>query len=351
MERALKSTLCLLLSASFGAFAPCAWSQLTPEKTYSGISRPIRVQANVPADIAAKGSGEARVDLYEPQGTSPLVSSPIVAGSVDLAQTFPQLWTNASPKVLYAQLTVGGEKVGAPLVLQPLIAPKRATLLQPETREPWVYDSVKGRANFDANTAEVAWINDPPLFTGMRVYVDQHVVIRTSVGEVEVRLRPDKAPNTVWNFHELVRGGYYSDTIVHRIVPKLPSGDPFVVQFGDPTGTGMGGPGYDIRLEPSDLPHDFGVLSMARGLEPDTAGSQVFLCLSRRGCALLDGLYTSFAQTVKGAETIEMLMKQPVDGDRPKEPPKITEIVLVDAPPFGTGSGPIQPKVDAAPAR
>ena len=121
--------------------------------------------------------------------------------------------------------------------------------------------------------------------------------------------------------------------------------------MGDPTGTGDGGPGYSIDLEPTKLPHDFGVLSMARENEPNTNGSQVFVCLSREGTQKLDGKYAAFAQAVRGADTILAIAGTPLIPDRPgtdpknrpKDPPEKMRSAprCLDAPPFGTGPGPL----------
>jgi peptidyl-prolyl cis-trans isomerase B (cyclophilin B) len=162
------------------------------------------------------------------------------------------------------------------------------------------------------------------------------VVFDTDKGEMEFQLRPDAAPNTAYNFRHLVDGGFYTDIVFHRIVPKLPNGEPFVIQVGDPTGTGMGGPGYQVDLEPSTLQHDFGVLSNARSGDPNSNGSQVFVCLSRNGTSFLDGQYTSFAQAVRGGDVIRAIAASPTGpGDKPLDPmPKIKSAKLIDAPPF-----------------
>lgn len=102
------------------------------------------------------------------------------------------------------------------------------------------------------------------MYSGVREYVEKHIVWDASEGEIEFQLRPDQAPNTCWNYMQLVGGGFYTDIIFHRIINRLPSnGKRFVAQVGDPTSTGGGGPGYFVDLEASRLPHDFGVLSMA----------------------------------------------------------------------------------------
>ena len=104
------------------------------------------------------------------------------------------------------------------------------------------------------------------------------VTIETSRGTIKAELYPEIAPNTVNNFISLIQKGFYDGTIFHRVIPG------FMIQGGDPEGTGMGGPGYSIEGEftsngfQNDLKHTRGVLSMARTMAPDSAGSQFFIC-------------------------------------------------------------------------
>ena len=112
-------------------------------------------------------------------------------------------------------------------------------------------------------------------------------VIRLEDGrKLSILLYVEKAPNTVASFVSLARKGFYNGLIFHRVVPG------FVVQGGDPLGTGEGGPGYSLKAEFNDIPYDEGVLGMARTQDPDSAGSQFFITLSRK--AYLDGQYTAF---------------------------------------------------------
>jgi peptidyl-prolyl cis-trans isomerase B (cyclophilin B) len=174
------------------------------------------------------------------------------------------------------------------------------------------------------------------------VYPDRDVVLHTTEGAIIVAMRPDEAPNTVWNFLHLAQGGYYDGVTFHRVVPLTRQGDPFVIQGGDPSGTGEGEPGYWLPIEPSTLPHDFGVISMARGDEPDSAGGQFFFCLSRAGTARLDGQYCAFGYAVDGADTIRAIATvelADVASGRPAEPPIVTGITLVPAPPRTPGAG------------
>jgi peptidyl-prolyl cis-trans isomerase B (cyclophilin B) len=186
------------------------------------------------------------------------------------------------------------------------------------------------------------------IYSGIRAYTEKHVVMETDEGTIEFRLRPDEAPNTVWSHMQLVDGGFYTDIIFHRVVPKTntPQGEhPFVIQAGDPLGQGNGGPGFMIDLEPSQLEHAFGVLSMARSGDPNTNGSQFFVCLSRPGTSFLDGRYTAFGEAVKGADVIVKIGATPLANaasGRPVEPPVIERAYLVDAPPYGEGPDPVE---------
>ena len=286
-------------------------------------------------------AGEVEIELRERGRAAAVETAPGAVGRVDLAALFPSLWRTSSPRTLYAQLLLDGEPVGAPLVLQPMLTPNYA--MNMSEQNPMLPVIGKGRVMFEdervalrhqSGLSEVA--EREVVYSGIRAYIDKHVVLETSEGEIRFRLRPDAAPNTAFNFRSLVEGGFYTDIIFHRVVATLPSGAPFVIQTGDPSGAGSGGPGYYIDLEPSTLRHDFGVLSMARSEDPNSNGSQVFICLSRAGTAHLDGRYTAFAEAISGAEVIQRIARVEVgENDRPIDPPLIIRARLVDAPPFG----------------
>lgn len=137
-------------------------------------------------------------------------------------------------------------------------------------------------------------------------------------GVVKAELYPEIAPNTVNNFLSLVNKGYYDGLIFHRVI----SG--FMIQGGDPTGTGMGGPGYSIKGEftsngfKNDLKHDAGVLSMARSMMPNSAGSQFFIM--HKNSPHLDGQYAAFGKVIEGMEVINKIAETRTDySDRPLE--------------------------------
>jgi peptidylprolyl isomerase/peptidyl-prolyl cis-trans isomerase B (cyclophilin B) len=116
-------------------------------------------------------------------------------------------------------------------------------------------------------------------------------------GQIEIELYPDSAPKTVENFTTLAGKGFYNGLTFHRVEPG------FVVQGGDPEGSGRGGPGYTIKAEFSERPHKRGTLAMARSSDPDSAGSQFYICLAP--APFLDGKYTVFGQVVSGMDAVD----------------------------------------------
>lgn len=157
---------------------------------------------------------------------------------------------------------------------------------------------------------------------------DQKAVIKTKFGDITVRFFPDVAPNHVNNFIELAKKGFYNGTTFHRVIPG------FMIQGGDPNSKdadrskhGMGGPGYQIKAEFNAKPHKRGILSMARSANPDSAGSQFFICVA--DAAFLDRQYTVFGEVEKGMDVADKIVSQPRDSrDNPLERAEMTvEIV------------------------
>ena len=135
---------------------------------------------------------------------------------------------------------------------------------------------------------------------------------------IKVELYPDIAPNTVKNFISLINHNFYDGTIFHRVIPG------FMIQGGDPDGTGMGGPGYSIKGEfgqngfKNDLKHSRGVISMARSMFPDSAGSQFFIM--HQDAPHLDGAYAAFGKVTEGMDTVDKIAAVATDySDRPRE--------------------------------
>ncbi len=344
-----------------------AWGdepQLRAERLYNATNG--RVMMSVEAPRVAQIS----LALIDADGA--LIAEPVSIrpGRIDLAEQFPALWEIR--RTSYLQLLIDSEPVGSALVLQPMLSRMVPITTQGSVRpggsittriEGW-YDElrppppeVSPNAKADEVTDGEAASGDEAqqsandqrqrLLTGLRIYPERDVVLHTSKGEIRLAMRPDHAPNTVWNFLQLSDGGFYDGVTFHRIVPFLRSGEPFVIQAGDPTGTGNGGPGYWLPIEPSELPHDFGVISMARDLPVDSAGSQFFICLSRAGTSALDGHYCSFGYAVDGAETIQTIAAVELDDVArgvAVDPPVIHLAELVPAPPRTPGQGrPDQP--------
>ncbi|MBX3364596.1 MAG: peptidylprolyl isomerase [Phycisphaeraceae bacterium] len=313
------------MMTALGLAVATADAQVKPEKTYYGKNRQMPMTVTIPEGV----TGNAEIHLLRSVTAEVVSKAPVEAGRVDLASLFPQLWQGQGPGVVYAQLVVNDTRIGPAVVLTPMITPARMTTGPSPDSPPVARPGV-------------------PVFSGIRASVDVHIVMTTTAGEIVFRMRPDQAPNTTWSFIHLADGGFYDDIIFHRIIGPRGGRPGFVIQGGDPTGAGSGGPGFQIDLEPSRLPHDFGVLSMARSQDLDSAGSQFFICLSREGTHFLDERYTSFGEAVSGAEVIRALGAVPTGPqDRPIEPPRILSMKVVEAPPYGTGPAPLSQQAAA----
>jgi cyclophilin family peptidyl-prolyl cis-trans isomerase len=148
---------------------------------------------------------------------------------------------------------------------------------------------------------------------------DPFVTMVTDFGNMTFELYRDGAPTHVDSFLARTRDGFYNGTIFHRII------DNFMIQGGDPKGNGMGGAGYNLKAEFSNLPHQEGTLSMARASDPNSASSQFFIVLARnRGTASLDGKYTIFGQLLEGFDTLHKMGSVPV-GPNPMNPNEISK--------------------------
>ena len=151
-------------------------------------------------------------------------------------------------------------------------------------------------------------------------------IIETKFGEIELEFFPEKAPGHVKNFLDLARKGFYDGTTFHRVIPG------FMIQGGDPNTQdleaprerhGTGGPGYTIKAEFNDTSHRRGVLSMARSSEPNSAGSQFFVCVA--DSSFLDKQYTAFGRVVRGIEVADKIVGSPRDArDNPNERVEMT---------------------------
>ena len=299
--------------------APAAHAQLRAARPCALAKQPML------ATLAGAESGgpEQTIELINPTTAQVVEARPVKPGEVDLAEIVPRLWTNDSAQVYCVQAVVGKERVGPPLVLTPMVAPRYVSRLERD------------------GTPQLPPVAKSRVLSGYWMYSEQRAVVRSSKGELVFALRPDAAPTSVAHFRTLIEKQFYSGIRVHRIVSLSGRTLPDIVQFGDPTGTGQGGPGYFIDYEPSPLRHGFGSLSFARTSEPNSAGSQVIVALGREAATQLDGKYTVFGQLVSGAETLAAIAKTPVDADgKPRGALTIESVTLVDAPPFGAGPKP-----------
>jgi cyclophilin family peptidyl-prolyl cis-trans isomerase len=144
-------------------------------------------------------------------------------------------------------------------------------------------------------------------------------VIETKFGSITLKFFPDVAPNHVNNFIELAKKGFYDGTTFHRVIPG------FMIQGGDPNSKdankarhGTGGPGYNVNAEFSDKPHKRGTLSMARAADPNSAGSQFFICV--KDSPSLNRQYTVFGEVVSGMDAVDNIVSAPRDQrDNPTE--------------------------------
>ena len=145
--------------------------------------------------------------------------------------------------------------------------------------------------------------------------------LHTNHGAVELELFPDEAPKTVDNFVKLARDGFYDGVVFHRVIPD------FMIQGGDPTGTGTGGPGYQFEDEPNEHKVVRGALAMANS-GPNTNGSQFFL-VTAQACPWLDGKHTVFGRVTAGMDVVDSISQLPRDArDRPREDATIERVEL-----------------------
>lgn len=365
-KRTILGLLAPLIVAICCKTASADEGKLLPERLFNGINRPIMIR------VVANASQSSTLVLMDADAALLAEPASIRPGRIDLAEYFPLLWELRSTS--YLQLIIDLEPIGPALVIQPMLSRMvPVTKLEPvrpggaitthiidwydelhppvvePPEKPIVSNPPKDNNSKTANKEDSKKTEKPAvnyssdkstkperLLSGFRIYPEQDVIMHTSLGDIRLAMRPDQAPNTAWNFLELCAGGFYDGVVFHRVVPMTIAGDPFVIQAGDPTGSGNGGPGYWLPIEPSQLPHDFGVISMARDTPPDSAGSQFFICLSRAGTAALDGSYCAFGYAISGSETIQAIASvelADVSSGRPTDPPVIISATLIDSPP------------------
>jgi peptidyl-prolyl cis-trans isomerase B (cyclophilin B) len=264
------------------------FSVLMPQKTWVSPAQPL--------NVTIQGGKDVTLELIDFSGKviAPKNSADVTGGATaDLKTIFPDT-TNPGTFVLFAvpkggTLTQAGppkDFLGTPLVIEVL----------PQAQN--------------------------PLATMVtHILPLQYVVMTTDAGPFTEVFYYDVAPHTVENFLQLCGGGYYDGLIFHRVIPG------FVIQGGDPVGDGTGGPGYNVGSEFNDRPHVEGVLSMARAQDPNSAGSQFFVCLDYAKTAQLDHQYTAFGKVVDGMANVKKIAAAKTDpsNDRPEQPTHITK--------------------------
>ncbi len=162
---------------------------------------------------------------------------------------------------------------------------------------------------------------------------EEIAIIETSKGTIKLKFYEDVAPGHVANFKELAQKGFYDGTTFHRVIPG------FMIQGGCPNtkedydarhSHGTGGPGYHIRAEFNDRPHNRGTLSMARAQDPDSAGSQFFICVA--AARFLDKQYSAFGEVTEGMDVVDAIVSAPRDArDNPKEKIEMIKVSIAEA--------------------
>ncbi len=168
------------------------------------------------------------------------------------------------------------------------------------------------------------------LMAGTSAFGGEIAIIETTMGNIELEFLEDKAPGHAKNFKDLARKGFYDGTTFHRVIPG------FMIQGGDPNSKstnrsthGMGGPGYTIKAEFNDTPHDRGILSMARSQDPNSAGSQFYIVV--KDSHFLDNQYTVFGRVIDGMEVADKIVSVSRDSrDNPEERVEMKSVKIVN---------------------
>lgn len=156
-----------------------------------------------------------------------------------------------------------------------------------------------GQTTTTAGENNVGLFSKAPQAGDKEIPAGNHIRIETKNGSVLIELYPNEAPNTVANFKALAGKGYYDGLLFHRVIAG------FMAQGGDPKGNGTGGPGYKVKAEFNSHRHIRGTVAMARSSDPDSAGSQFYICFGPQ--PHLDGQYTVFGQVVEGMDVVDQI--------------------------------------------
>ena len=280
------------------------------------------------ADAVPMAAGRATVSLSEPErfyaaGDPVLFQVSVFNRSQQALLADADLWggsrfllDDGSPQAHQPQPVDPGEPVRLE-VGQRTARDLDMVSIFPALARPGSYQLTVVFPDYRSNTVAIVII--PAYDTG----ASYHAEVRTDHGPFTLGFFPDVAPNHVRNFVGLARSGYYDGNIVHRIMPGM------MIQSGDPTSSGRGGPGWTLKAEFNEKPHRRGTLSMARqASDPDSAGGQWFICLD--SVPQWDGQYTVFGEVIAGMETVERIGRIPVEDEVPEEVVTIETIVIRD---------------------
>jgi cyclophilin family peptidyl-prolyl cis-trans isomerase len=290
-----------MMSSAAATIFTVLFSVLMPQKMWYPPSDPLNVTIKTDKDVTLE------LTDFSGKVISAKGSADVAAGAtVDLKNIFAETGTPGT-YVLYAlpkgsAATAGPPKdfLGTPLVIEVLSIPT----------------------------------DHPELPSVTHVVPLQYAIMDTDAGPLTEVFYYDAAPHTVENFLQLSAGGFYDGLVFHRIIPG------FVIQGGDPLGAdalraGTGGPGFLVGEEFNDKPHLEGVLSMARSSDPNSAGSQFFICLDYAHTQQLDHKYTAFGKVVSGMDAVKKIaeVKTDPENNRPEKPPVITRVQVLPVTP------------------
>ncbi|MDG2422422.1 MAG: peptidylprolyl isomerase [Phycisphaerales bacterium] len=310
-------------------------------------------------------AAEGTVVLMKHDGTIINEPATFVEGKINAIKAFPAI--ESLDHAAYLQLIVDDEPTGSPLVVTPALSRLIPVMEEDFTEGRGTWMRIVGWEDAGAEETEGLPLgsglyegaaldaelkrDESVIRSGWWVRPEMDIDMDTTMGEIRIDLREDAAPMTALNFQRLAEDRFYDGTIMHRIIIQGREGRPFVIQGGDPLGDGTGGPGWWQPIEASTLPHDFGVISMARSDLPDSAGSQWFIALDREETARLDGLYCAFGEVIDGREPLVKMAQVPIGDNeylssRPIAPPSITVMNLVPATPRNPGKGRSESRVE-----
>jgi peptidyl-prolyl cis-trans isomerase B (cyclophilin B) len=303
----LAAILTIALMSVFGyGFAPTALAQdSTKAPATSAPDTPAKVTP--PAKPAVV---PAATDTTKPKATAP---SPAPADTTK----------KVTPPSKPATTPVAADTTKAKTTPPPPPADTTKKLTPPKPKATTPQDTAKAAGKAREGSKTVTEAVDPKAPYKSVIFAKGEkpkIVMETTMGKIVLELWPDVAPKHCQSFVYLINKGFYDSLLFHRIVPG------FVIQGGDPLGNGTGGPGYNVPAEFSNKPHEDGVLSMARSSDPNSAGSQFFICLGR--LTSLDNKYTVFGKVIEGLDVAHKIEKVKVASERPVEPVKMTKVYV-----------------------